>query len=95
MQHYNRRPHASLEYKPPASRYRPSQTALPRELDEDWLFAVQQLRKVRRDGTVSYRNVGYGVPAEYIGDHVWLHLVDSKVVITHAGKTIAQHPLSV
>jgi hypothetical protein len=35
------------------------------------------------------------VPAEYIGDHVWLHLVDSKVVITHAGKTIAERPLTV
>lgn len=95
VQHYNRRPHASLDYKPPASRYRASTKPLPPELDEDWLFAVQAPRKVRRDATVSYRNVGYGVPAKYIGDHVWLHLVDSKVVITHAGKTIAQHPLSV
>jgi transposase InsO family protein len=92
---YNLRPHASLEYKPPQSRYRASTKALPPELDEDWLFAVQEMRKVRRDATVSYRRVGYGVPPEYIGDHVWLHLVDSKVVIMHAGKTIAQHPLRV
>jgi hypothetical protein len=55
----------------------------------------QEARKVRRDGTVSHRNTGNRVPAEYIGDHVWLHLVDSKVVITHAGKTIAEHPLTV
>ena len=95
VQHYNQRPHASLEYKPPASQYRVSPKPLAPELDEDWLFAVQELRKVRRDGTVSYRSIGYAIPAEYIGDHVWLHLVDSKVVITHAGKTIAQHPLSV
>jgi hypothetical protein len=95
VQHHNRRPHASLEYQPPASRYRASAKPLAPELDEDWLFAVQELRKVRRDGTVSYRNIGYRVPAEYIGDHVWLHLVDSKVVITHAGKTIAERPLTV
>jgi transposase InsO family protein len=95
VSHYNQRPHASLEYKPPASKYRPSSRPLPRELDQDWIFAVQQLRKVRRDATVSYRKVAYPVPPEHIGDHVWLHLVDSKVVITHAGKTIAQHPLRV
>ena len=34
-----------------------------------------------------------GAPAERIGHHVWLHLMDGKVVITHAGKAIAQHPL--
>jgi len=95
VNHYNQRPHASLDYKPPASKYRPSNRPLPRELDQDWIFAVQQLRKVGRDATVSYRKVAYPVPPEHIGDHVWLHLVDSKVVITHAGKTIAQHPLKV
>jgi len=92
---YNGRPHASLEYQPPASRYRASPRALAGELDQDWIFAVEQMRKVRRDATVSYRSTSYPVPAEHIGDHVWLHLVDSKVVITHAGKTIAEHPLRV
>jgi hypothetical protein len=58
IQHYNRRPHASLECHPPASRYRVSPKPLAPELDEDWLSAVQELRKVRRDGTVSYRNIG-------------------------------------
>jgi hypothetical protein len=68
---------------------------LPAELDQDWIFAVEEMRKVRRDATVSYRSTCYQVPAQHIGDHVWLHLVDSKVVITHAGKTIAEHPLRV
>ena len=95
VQRYNQRPHSSLGHKPPASRYRPSTRALSAELDQDWVFAIQELRKVRRDATVSYRNIAYPVPAEHIGDHVWLHLVDSKVVITHAGRTIAQHPIRV
>lgn len=92
---YNRRPHASLDGSPPISRYRRSARALPAEVDQDWLFALQESRKVRRDATVSYRNTLYPVPAEHIGDHVWLQLVDSRVVITHANKTIAEHPLTV
>jgi hypothetical protein len=56
---------------------------------------VEEVRKVRGDATVSYRSTPYPVPAERIGDHVWRHLVECKVVIAHAGKTSAQHPLRV
>jgi len=50
--------------------------------------------EVSRDATVSYRDIAYPVPPEYVGRHVWLHPVDSKVVIMYAGNKIADHPLA-
>ena len=87
---YNqRRPHASLGGRPPATRYTPSQRAAPAELRR--LLAVETLRSVRRDATISLDGRPYAVPPEFMGKHVWVGRLGDDITIEHAGRVVARY----
>lgn len=78
--HYNlERPHESLDFAVPASRYAPSPRALPRVLpaiDYDSDFLV---RKVMDNGRIKFKGERYFVGKAFIGDPVGLHQVGEAV----------------
>ena len=57
------------------------------------LLSVESPRRVARDATISLQGKRYGVPAEYLGRHVWVLQLDDQLQIEHGGKTIARHTL--
>lgn len=52
------------------------------------------MRRVSRDGLVSYQGCRYSVPAEWTGKMVWVRAVGSeRVIVTAEGRVIAEHRL--
>jgi putative transposase len=87
---YNqRRPHASLGERPPAHRYTPSRRSAPRELRK--FLAVETVRRVRRDATISIGGKPFAVPPELMGKHVWVGLLGNEITIEHAGHVVASY----
>lgn len=89
-QWYNQsRPHSSLGNVPPSTRYAISRRAAPPELRK--LLAVEVVRSVRRDATISLGGRPYAVPSELMGKHVWVGLLGNAITIEHAGRIVATY----
>lgn len=78
--HYNlERPHESLAYASPVSRYAPSPRAFPRllpplEYEEEW-----PVRKVMDNGRIKFRGESYFVGKAFTGEPVGLRQVGDAV----------------
>lgn len=66
------RPHQALDMEPPASRYRPSQTAFPEELPPVEYGPGTTTRKVTSAGTIRFRDQSFTVGKAFRG--YWLAL---------------------
>jgi hypothetical protein len=71
---------------------------LPKErlspLVREYIIDSINLRKVEKDCLISYSNNKYSVPAEYIGKHVTVVVLDNMLAAYYLGKQIALHLLS-
>jgi transposase InsO family protein len=87
---YNQeRAHSSLGQGPPARLYRNSRRQAPAELER--LLSVQEPRRVGRDASISVAGRRYALPAEYMGRHVWVAMLNDQLCIEHGGRTIATY----
>ena len=87
---YNQaRPHASLGNLPPAHRYQPCRRAAPPDLRP--ILAIDEMRRVSRDATVSVEGQSYPVPPEYMGKHVLLRRLGNEITIHHANRLLARY----
>jgi transposase InsO family protein len=78
--HYNLdRPHESLGYQVPGSRYAPSSRVLPRRLPSIEYGSDLLVRKVMDNGRVSFKGERYFVGKAFIGDPVGLRQVGEAV----------------
>jgi transposase InsO family protein len=93
LQWYNhQRPHASLAEGTPARHYRASRRSAPDNLRS--VLAVEQPRRVGRDAHISFQGTRLPVPAEYLGQRVWLQLLGDHITITAGNKTIARYSVA-
>lgn len=70
-EHYNhKRPHEAIGFEVPASRYKKSQRAMPKQLRPIEYPVGGILRKVRGNGQISYRNQNYRVGEAFKGHYV-------------------------
>jgi hypothetical protein len=71
---------------------------LPKErlspLIREYIIDSINLRKVEKDCLISYSNNKYSVPAEYVGKHVTVVVLDNMLAAYYLGKQIALHMLS-
>lgn len=86
----NGRRHATTGEVPKARLLKERLSPLTREYIIDKL----NLRKVEKDCLVSYSNNKYSVPAEYVGKHVTVVVLDNVLAAYYMGKQIALHRLS-
>jgi len=84
-----RRPHSSVGHVPPAVHYTASRRAAPPDLRK--VMAVEAMRRVRRDATISLQGRPFAVPPELMGKHVWVGLLGPDITIEHAGKVVATY----
>ena len=75
----------------------PNQRLLMEKLSpliREYIIDKINLRKVEKDCLISYSNNKYSVPAEYIGKHVTVVVLDNMLAAYYLGKQIALHNLS-
>jgi transposase len=76
----------------PASRYKPGLKVDPEFLRK--VFALEERRKVMREGVISYRGKKFPVPERYIGWNVWVaNFFDEKIEIYAGDTLIGCYPL--
>jgi transposase len=75
----------------------PNQRLLKERLSpliREYIIDKINLRKVEKDCLISYLGSKYSVPAEYVGKHVTVVVLDNMLAAYYAGKQIALHKLS-
>jgi transposase len=75
----------------------PSQRLLKERLSpivREYIIDNINLRKVAKDCLISYSGNKYSVPAEYVGKHVTVVVLDNLLAAYYSGKQIALHKLS-
>jgi transposase InsO family protein len=71
--HFNEeRPHEALGQIPPARLYAPSLRKMPSKLDDPWYDADHEVRRVRTDGTIKWRNNFVFISEAFVGELVGL-----------------------
>ena len=86
----NSKPHATTGEVP--THRLPKERLSP--LVREYIIDSINLRKVEKDCLISYSNNKYSVPAEYVGKHVTVVVLDNMLAAYYLGKQIALHLLS-
>jgi transposase InsO family protein len=88
--HFNEeRPHEALDQATPASRWRPPTRVLPERLDDAWYDADHEVRRVRHQGTIKWRNELVFIGEALAGEMVGLAEIDSGGhVVRFAGRDL-------
>lgn len=88
--HFNEeRPHEALGQRPPGALWRPSTRPMPERLAEPWYDADHEVRRVRTDGTIKWRNEHVFISDALAGEPIGLVEVENEArLVRFCGRDI-------